>query len=637
MTYVSEDYIKAYKMGKKDYQARMMRGEVPTLKVLDDILPSRGSYSEVPLGLVQIPIDQIVGTKSGGRSSAFSGNFMPILRENTEFAYKWSVLIDSHLKEGIHDPVKAYEYMNKFYIEEGNKRVSVLKYCDAVSVPGNVTRILPARTDQKENKIYYEFVDFYALSQINYIYFSKLGSFAKLQEAVGKGPKELWTDDDKLNFSSVYSRFAAEYEAAGGKKLSITTGDAFLAFLTVYGYEALCQKTVSELKTLVAKSWEEFELLEHDNVIDLKLDPNKEKKPLLNRLLPLSAPKLKIAFLYAKTPGTSAWTYAHELGRLHLEQTFPEEVTTMCYENLTLELAEKAISDAIQKGCNIIFTTTPEFVQASVQAAIANPNVRILNCSLNTSHRYIRTYYARMHEAKCLMGAIAGAMAENGQLAYIADYPIFGTIANINAFALGAKMVNPRAKIYLEWSTLKDVDLGRTMENVQKKGVTVVSGKDMVIPEETSRYFGLYHLENGEPHNIAMPLWHWGKFYEQLIRTIMDGTWKYDDNYETKAINYWWGLSAGVVDVIHSQNLPIGTRRLIQLLKDNITRGEFNPFSGVLYSQDGMVQSDPNKALSPEEIITMDWLAENVVGSIPTRKELTDQAKPVTQQSGLEN
>ena len=48
------------------------------------------------------------------------------------------------------------------------------------------------------------------------------------------------------------------------------------------------------------------------------------------------------------------------------------------------------------------------------------------------------------------------------------------------------------------------------MENVQKKGVTVVSGKDMVIPEETSRYFGLYHLENGEPHNIAMPLWHWG-------------------------------------------------------------------------------------------------------------------------------
>ena len=44
-------------------------------------------------------------------------------------------------------------------------------------------------------------------------------------------------------------------------------------------------------------------------------------------------------------------------------------------------------------------------------------------------------------------------MAENNNLMYIADYPIYGSIANINAFALGAKMINPRARVYLEWST----------------------------------------------------------------------------------------------------------------------------------------------------------------------------------------
>ena len=588
--YIMEEYIKACKAGKRDYQARMMKGQLPTLQVLDEILPPKGSYSEVPLGLVQIPIDQIVGTKSGGRSNAFAGNFMPILRENTEFAYKWATLSQSHINEGIRDPIKAYEYMNKFYVEEGNKRVSVLKYFDAVSVPGYVTRILPQRTEQKENKIYYEYVDFYALSQINYIWFSRLGSFVRLQKAVGKGAKDIWSDDDKLTFSSVYSRFAAEYESLGGKKLSITTGDAFLAFLMIYDYKDICQKTVNELKELVGKSWEEFKLLEHDQEIELKMNPTSEKKSLLDRLLPVSTPKLKIAFLYAKTPATSAWTYAHELGRLHLEQTFPEEVTTECYENLTRDLAD------------------------------------------------IRTYYARMYEAKFLMGAIAGAMAENGQLAYIADYPIFGTIANINAFALGAKMVNPRAQIYLEWSTLKDVDLGIAMDNVIKKGVTVVSGRDMVIPEDASRYFGLYHIEKEGPRNLAMPLWHWGKFYEQLIRTIMDGTWKYDDNKdETKAINYWWGLSAEVIDVIYSQNLPIGTQKLLTMLKRAIATGEYHPFSGILYSQNGMIQSDPDKILSPEEIITMDWLADNVIGTIPKSRELKEQAKPVTLQSGVES
>ena len=193
------------------------------------------------------------------------------------------------------------------------------------------------------------------------------------------------------------------------------------------------------------------------------MEPSHEKKPLFSMLLPMSSPKVKAAFIYEKTPGTSAWTYAHELGRLYLEQTFPDEVSTVAYENGTEENAEGLIADAIQSGCNLIFTTTPPFVQASVKAAIANPEVKILNCSLNTSHRYIRTYYSRMHEAKFLMGAIAGAMAENNRLTYIADYPIFGSIANINAFALGAKMINPRAKVYLVWSSMKETDMEKEM------------------------------------------------------------------------------------------------------------------------------------------------------------------------------
>ncbi len=628
-----EDYSKAYKAGKKDYQARVMRGETPTLQVLDEILPPRGTYSEVPLGLVQIPIDQIAGTRTGGRSNAFAGNFMPILRDNTEFAVKWAALSTSHENEGIRDPIKAYEYMNRFYVEEGNKRVSVLKYFGAVSVPGYVTRILPRRTNEKENRIYYEFVDFYDLSEINYIYFSRPGSFAKLQKAVGKGTGERWSDDERLDFSSCFSRFEAEYKLNGGAKLKITSGDAFLSFIEIYGYKETLNMTAAEIRTRVAKGFEEFRLLEDDSRIELKLDPSENKKSLLNRLLPVSSPRLKIAFVYEKTPGSSAWTYAHELGRLHLEQTFPDEVSTFCFENITEKIAEITIECAISQGCNIVFTTSPILVQASVKAAINHPDIRILNCSLNISHRYIRNYYARMHEAKFIMGAIAGAMTENDKVAYLADYPIYGTIANINAFALGAKMINPRARVYLEWSSKKDVD---NMDNIRRTGAQIVSGRDMVIPEDASRYFGIYRLENDMPRSLAMPLWHWGRFYERLVRTIMNGTWKQDDTSAEKAINYWWGISAGVVDVICSKNLPIGTKRLVELLKDTIGRGEFNPFSGILYSQEGVVQDDPAKELSPEEIIRMNWLAENVIGAIPKEWELQETAKPVVSKQGLE-
>lgn len=610
----------------------MMHGEKPTLQVLDDILPQDQIQAMIPLGLVQIPIDQIAGTRYEGRSSAFAGNFMPILDEGTEFAIKWGILSTAHEEEGIREPIKAVEYMNKFYIEEGNKRVSVMKFFEAISIPGTVTRILPKRTDEKENKIYYEFLDFYKLSKINYIRFSEEGSFAKLQKAVGKAPDEPWTEDEQLNFSSLYTRFTAAFESKGGNKLSITPGDAFLAFITLYGYDDIDGKTSDEMKTLITKSWEEFRMLSDTDKVELKMDPTTEKKTLFSRLLSTGPAKQKIAFIYEKTPGSSAWTYAHELGRLHLEQTFPDEVSTKYYDNVTADTIDFYINEAIQDGCNLIFTTTPSFASASVKAAIEHPDVRILNCSLNTSHRYIRTYYARMHEAKFLMGAIAGAMAENDRLSYIADYPLLGNIANINAFALGAKMINPRVKVFLEWSTLKNTDIN---ENIRRISPSCISGRDMVIPEDGgSRLFGIYHVENDRSRRLAMPLWHWGKFYEKLIRTIMDGTWKYDDN-STKAINYWWGMSSGVVDVICSQNLPVGTKRLVDLLKNTICLGKYNPFSGVLYSQNGIIREHPEDTLSPEEIIKMDWLAENIIGTIPEPEELTEQAKPVLSQQGL--
>lgn len=626
-----EDYERAYKLGKKEYQHRMLRGENPTLEVLDDILPPKGQYSEIPLGLVEIPVDQIVGTKTNGRSNAFASNFMPILDQGTEFEQKWSHLSTSQVQEGIREPIKAYEYMNQFYVEEGNKRVSVMKYFGVPFASGMVTRIIPRRTEEVENKIYYEFLEFYERSHINYIWFTKEGSFAKLQELAGKEPGETWSEEDCKNFYSIYMRFKYEYEKKR-ETTSGTTGDAFLSLVQVHGYENICAMSVKELKKTMEKSWEEFNLLGEEEDIELKLDPT-EKKSLLGKLHSLSVSKLKIAFIYEKTPASSAWTYGHELGRLHLEQMFPDEVETYYYVNVTRENVELFIKEALKEGCNLIFTTTPAFTQASVKAAIENPSVKFVNCSVNTSHRYIRTYYVRMHEAKFLMGAIAGAMAENDKISYIADYPIYGTIANINAFALGAKMINPRAKVYLDWNCIKDHD---AMENIQKIQPSCISARDMVIPDEASRYFGIYHMEEGRARSLAMPLLHWGKFYEQLIRAIMDGSWKYDDDSVNKAINYWWGMSAGVIDVVCSRNLPIGTNRLIELLKTTIMNGEFNPFTGVLYSQEGVVQSEPQRSLTPEEIVNMDWLAENVVGRIPTKEELIESAIPVFLQQGID-
>ena len=89
------------------------------------------------------------------------------------------------------------------------------------------------------------------------------------------------------------------------------------------------------------------------------------------------------------------------------------------------------------------------------------------------------------------------------------------------------------------------------------------------------------------------------------------------------------------IDVICSKNIPNETKRLVDLLKQSIISGQFDVFFGVLSSQDGIVQDDPERSLTPDEIIKMDWLSENVIGSIPKTEELKEQAKPVTFQQGV--
>ena len=169
------EYLAAQKLGEKRYQADVARGVDPYLPVLDKIITASDVVGEINLGLQHIALGNVVGTATEGRTHAFASNFMPILDYNTEFGGKWASLCQSHLEEGIHDPINVYEYMTKFYVIEGNKRVSVLKYFGAESIPAMVIRKMPKKTDELENKIYYEYVDFHKQTGINYMWFSQLG------------------------------------------------------------------------------------------------------------------------------------------------------------------------------------------------------------------------------------------------------------------------------------------------------------------------------------------------------------------------------------------------------------------------------------------------------------------------------
>ena len=107
---VLEQYHSALKRGQKNHKDCVLHGRYPYPQVLDEILDGSMVAGRVDLGLIEIPTDQIVGTKSSGRKSVFAANFMPLLGEDTEFAAKWMELCQAHLgDEGSRDPIRCYE------------------------------------------------------------------------------------------------------------------------------------------------------------------------------------------------------------------------------------------------------------------------------------------------------------------------------------------------------------------------------------------------------------------------------------------------------------------------------------------------------------------------------------------------
>lgn len=628
----AKEYHKALRLGTKMYHTQILKGNSPYLPVLEQRLQDVDITARESLGVIDIPLERVVGTAYYGREQCFARDFLPIMEEESEFASKWAALCQAHIDEGIRDPIKAFEYNNQYYVTEGHKRVSVLKYFGAVSIRGAVQRLIPAPTDTAESRIYYAFLDFYRLTEINDIWFSSENGFSQLLKAVGKDSSTRWTAEERNTFRSFYNRFSRAFAQKAEPDFCITAGDALLRYLNIFDYNASVDKLLPVLRRELAAMWDEIRNLNARQDIHVQLAPN-ERKPLFSAASVRPARQVRLAFVHDSTSADSNWVYAHEIGRTDLEARMGSQIKTISLDQAdTEQKAELALSDAAAWGADLIFTTSPRLLSASVRAALENPRLKILNCSLNTSHPSIRTYSGRMYEVKFLMGVIAGSLCESDQIGYIADCPTYGIAANINAFALGAQLVNPRAEILLTWSKA----LPQSGLNAPPHAdISYVSDQDSLHPSaEMPKKVGLYRTDGQSITNLALPYCHWGKLYEKIVRSYVTGSWK-NDSVQTRAVNYWWGIDSEVVDLICTRSLPAGTKRLIEILKHQLCSKAFSPFSELLRTQSGQLKDYRDVPPKPEELMAMDWLVSNVTGQIPETQQLLPEAQELVRIQGV--
>lgn len=624
-------FTQAQKLGKKYYGACVAKGVSPYPQVLEELLENVSITEISKVGLVDIPADRIVGTWTGGRKSAFAGNFMPLLDIDTEFGSKWVNLCEAHLDEGgIVDPITCIEYMGNFYVQEGNKRVSVLKSYDSPSIPGIVTRMVPKLSEDKDVQIYYEFLKFYKASKTYLVTFSQPGSYVRLQAALGFGPDQEWTEDDRRTFVGEFRRFTAVFsQLNAGEKLPLTPGDALLSYMQVHPFSELRAMTGDELRTSLSALWPDVRLLAQGEPISVSTEPEEKEKGLLGRLL--GTPKLHAAFIYDFDPKTSAWASAHEQGQKYLEEKMGDTVQVsayLCENGAAAETMEKAVSE----GANVLFATSPSMIDSCRLIAAKHKNAAVFNCSLSMPYAGVRSYYCRVYEGKFITGAIAGAMSQDDRIGYVANYPIMGVTASVNAFALGARLTNPRAKIILKWSCLP----GNPILEFKNAGISVISNRDEAGGNTDLAWdLGTYMVKpEGGLQPLASPRWNWGSYYEKTVQSLLNGGIEAlrDGKH---AINDWWGLSTGVVNVEMDGHLPDGVKILAQILKNGIINEDIDPFLCPIRDQKGNQVSDGHRRFTPDELMRMDWLCENIEGSIPPFDELLEKSQNLVRLLGI--
>ena len=106
---------------------------------------------------------------------------------------------------------------------------------------------------------------------------------------------------------------------------------------------------------------------------------------------------------------------------------------------------------------------------------------------------------------------------------------------------------------------------------------------------------------------------HWGKYYEQRAKAVMEGSWKSQD--------FWGGVKDGMVTVEgFGPKLGKAARDEVQQREQQMAKGQLQPFAAgkqPVRDNQGAMRIPAGKSLSDAEILQMNWLAEGVVGSLP--------------------
>ena len=308
----------------------------------------------------------------------------------------------------------------------------------------------------------------------------------------------------------------------------------------------------------------------------------------------------KVGFIFVGPKDDYGYNQAAYQGSQAVAAKFPElEVLTA--ENVpeddnATRVMEKMISD----GAKIIFATSYGHFDPALKVAAAHPDVVVIqqgNFIKDAVPANSGTYFGTVYEPVYLAGIAAGKATKTNKLGYVYAFPIPQTIANINAFELGALSVNPKVETLVvntsNWcDPAKQAEAAKSLFAQDVDVITQHQDCTATITkaaEEAGKMVVGYHADASTlaPKGwVTGSEWSWGDLYSDIVQTAIDGKFtgsKYNANYRV-------GFKDGGNPFVQSKfgsMVDDPTKTLIDEAKAKISGADGSPFIGPVLAQDG--------------------------------------------------
>ena len=330
--------------------------------------------------------------------------------------------------------------------------------------------------------------------------------------------------------------------------------------------------------------------------------------------------KTKVCFVYVGPVGDHGWTYQHDQGRLAVEKQLGDQVETAYVENVAEGPdAERAIERLARDKCNMIFTTSFGFMEATLKVAKKFPDVKFEHATGYKRADNVATYNAKFHEGRYIIGEIAARTSKTGIAGYIVSFPIPEVISGINAFMLGAQSVNPDFKVKIVWVNSwydpgKEADAAKVLFS---QGADIITQHtDSTAPLQIASEKGAMGFGQASDMIAFAPKTQmtaivddWSGYYVERVKAVIDGTWKSEDT--------WGGIDSGMVGMAPMTNMPDDVAEKAKMTTEKIKTHALNPFTGPITKQDGTVVGEAGKPLDDGAVLGMNWYVKGIDDKLP--------------------